>query len=117
MKGFLRRDISVLMVAIYVVFYVSANFFYHSHVYANSKVVHSHPFGSKTHNHTADQIQLIQVVESSSYESSTPMAEVPAGIEGIQSTIVSIYGEQTAQIGAVAYPSLRAPPVSFCMSL
>jgi hypothetical protein len=57
--GKIRKITSLIFLLLYIGYYVSVNFFFHSHEYAWGTVTHSHPFPSSTNTHTTETLQLI----------------------------------------------------------
>ena len=44
---------------IFIAFYVSSTFFYHTHQLDSGNVTHSHPFSSQEHSHSSNALQSI----------------------------------------------------------
>jgi len=104
-----RKIFCILMLATYVFFYASSNFFYHTHIQFNSIVVHSHPFGDKAHNHTTNQIQILDIIASAVYESSENVTAPEFFAEFSDILELSLkHGEP--QLDNHSFVSLRAPP-------
>lgn len=107
----LRKHISLFLLLVYAFFFASTNLFYHSHHLANSTLVHSHPFSGAGHTHTANQILVIDAVNSAVYEESA-LQDIPEYIP-----IAFRYELCTGYTTPVLSPtvssfSLRAPPAS-----
>lgn len=108
MKGS-RKFIGISLVVVYAMFFASTNFFYHSHHFADFKLVHSHPFNNAGHSHTANQIALIALVDSEIYQESaivTAPAFVPVQLGD---EICRLYDGQLV-CASLQSVSLRAPP-------
>ena len=106
-----RKVIGLVLVVVYAFFFASTNFFYHSHQLADFKLVHSHPFSNAGHSHTANQIVLIQVIDSAVYEESSAVAApsdlpLPLVEEKLQWHAVPHVSPSVHSV------SLRAPPAS-----
>ncbi|MDO5442829.1 MAG: hypothetical protein Q4G10_04100 [Bacteroidia bacterium] len=104
-----RKSIGVILIAVYAFFFASTNFFYHSHQLADSRLVHSHPFSSANHSHTANQIVLINILDSAVYEESTAIA-APDIIPARQHVEISKPTVEPVLDGSFIHFSLRAPP-------
>ena len=63
-----RKFTGIALAVVYAFFFASTTLFYHSHQLADFKLVHSHPFTSGGHSHTAGQIILIDIVDSAVYQ-------------------------------------------------
>ena len=105
-----KRIISgIILASVYVFFFASTNLFYHSHIISNVKIVHSHPWSGAAHSHNADQVSLIEVLDSAVYQEteplfiSGPVPELPSKVE--TAVIVTVLRQP-----AVLSFSLRAPP-------
>ncbi|MDD5950389.1 MAG: hypothetical protein PUC53_00745 [Bacteroidales bacterium] len=61
---------SVLSLLLFAFFFASTNLFTHVHDGPEGRVVHSHPWSAKSHNHSDGQFQLIQLLSNSIFESS-----------------------------------------------
>lgn len=108
-KG-LRKYVGLFLVVVYAFFYASTNMFYHTHQFSDGRVVHSHPFGEKGHNHTAGQILLFSVVEEGAYNG----AETIHSPEFIPVDSIEVSSDEradAAQSVHCRFFSLRAPPV------
>lgn len=105
-----KRIISgLVLAAVYAFFFASTNFFYHSHIISDVKIVHSHPWSGSAHSHSADQITLIEVLDSAVYEESeTLVAPVPVPMAVCRTA--SELTESPAFSVSVLTFSLRAPP-------
>jgi hypothetical protein len=54
-----KKILSVFLIGFFVNYYVSTNFFGHTHKYAWGTVTHSHPYTSGTHTHSTNALYLI----------------------------------------------------------
>ena len=59
-----NRIFAIFLLLLYTFFFVSTNLFVHSHQGPTYKIVHSHPWSGKTHNHSANEFQLISLLSS-----------------------------------------------------
>lgn len=106
----MRRNISILLLAVYAFVFASTNFFYHSHQSANGIIAHSHiSLGRTAHSHSLGQFQLIDQLNHMPYE----------GADNIEiQEVLPIYGRHIEVLRDAAAPlghpelsfSLRAPP-------
>lgn len=104
-----RKFIGLVLVAVYALFFASTHFFYHSHQFADFKLVHSHPFNNAGHSHTANQIALFSLLDSESYQDSS-IADAPAFVPvQIGEKICGHYSGQFVST-LLQSVSLRAPP-------
>ena len=98
-----------LLLVVYLGYFTGTNFFVHSHRFQNHVVVHSHPFAAKNHGHSANEFQLISLLQEATCLSSESlsMADCPA--------VPSLELEARALVcwpmgSAVKTPQLRGPP-------
>ena len=106
-----RKYTGLFLILVYAFFFASTNLFYHSHQFADYKLVHSHPFSIPGHSHTANQILLIDFTDSADFQESAELS-VPGAILGF--SVLGIYGDIADDIlcGINFSYSLRAPPAS-----
>ena len=99
----------IILAAVYAFFFASTNLFYHSHIISDVKIVHSHPLSGAAHSHNADQVSLIEVLDSAVYQETGALfisAPVPEMM-----FIAEAADIVTAPCGpAILSFSLRAPP-------
>ena len=55
----IKKIVSLFLLALFVSYYVSTNFFIHTHSYDYGTITHSHPYTSGTHTHSSSAFQLI----------------------------------------------------------
>lgn len=108
-KG-LRKYAGLFLLVVYTFFYASTSMFYHVHQLSDGRVVHSHPFSDKSHNHTAGQIQLLSVVEEGVYDGSESV-QSPEFIPAESVEMTSDGRVDAVQSVHCRFFSLRAPPV------
>ncbi len=106
-----RKFISLTLVVVYAFFLASTTMFYHSHQLADFKLVHSHPFTSHGHTHTAGQILLIDIVDSAAYKESSSMS-VPVSIPVAADPDLFVRYVEPVLAPVFFLFSLKAPPVS-----
>lgn len=99
----------IVLAAVYAFFFASTNLFYHSHIISDVKIVHSHPWSGAAHSHNAEQISLIEVLDSAVYQE-TEATVIPGPIPETFFRVAAI-----AHVAAPIQPtiltfSLRAPP-------
>lgn len=106
-----RKYTGLFLILVYAFFFASTNLFYHSHQLANHKLVHSHPFSIPGHSHTANQILLINLIDSADFQESAELS-VSDAICGFSFT--EIFDNRSCDIlyGIKFSYSLRAPPAS-----
>ena len=63
---------SVILLVLFAFFFASTNLFFHTHEGLSGKIVHSHPWGAKSHNHTGAQFQTISMLSANIFEMSAP---------------------------------------------
>lgn len=59
-----RKLISYLLITLFAFHFVSTKLCFHTHQLPCGKIVHSHPFGSKSHTHSSLQFELISSLDS-----------------------------------------------------
>lgn len=100
----------IVLAAVYAFFFASTNFFYHSHIISDVKIVHSHPWSGAAHSHNADQISLIGTLDSAIYEEAEAI-NVPGPVPEAVHTAVAEAPVAEPHLAAILTFSLRAPPV------
>lgn len=69
---------SGLSLLLFAFFFASTNLFTHVHEGEEGRIVHSHPWSAKSHNHTDAQFQIIQLLSGNSFrEEENERLEVP----------------------------------------
>ena len=106
-----RKYTGLFLILVYAFFFASTNLFYHSHQLADYKIVHSHPFSIPGHSHTANQILLIDLIDSADFQESAELS-VPDAVPGFSVTVISDKCADDVLSGFNFYYSLRAPPAS-----
>lgn len=106
-----RRIFGVILVLVYAFFFASTNFFYHSHLIADHRLVHSHPFSGADHSHTAGQVLLITAADSSFYQEAEAVS-VPDLVQLPFQALLCLLDVTSEQPPAIFSFSLRAPPSS-----
>ena len=106
-----RKYTGLFLILVYAFFFASTNFFYHTHQLADHKLVHSHPFSIPGHSHTANQILLIDIIDSADYQESSEVP-VPDSAPGLSLPEISEFITDNVLSGAFFFYSLRAPPAS-----
>lgn len=97
------------MIIVYAFFFASTNLFYHSHLIADIKIVHSHPWSSNNHSHNTSQLTFISFLDSEIFQDAT-------SIEAPEATLTQIFiadevcPEDFIISRNVLTISLRAPP-------
>lgn len=102
---------SALALVLFAFFFASTNLFPHVHEGPEGRIVHSHPWSGKAHNHSDSEIQLLQIFSANIYlysghvefvtaeSPSFPVIPVLTLPEVVQTVFHHVLG-------------LRAPPVS-----
>lgn len=109
MKG--RKYFGLVLIVVYAFFFASTNYFSHSHQLENYRLVHSHPFNTPGHSHTANQILLISIVDSSLYQKSSDILVPDRFVPLTCFEIISGPKEEIYSGSFYSY-SLRAPPAN-----
>lgn len=104
-----RKYTGIILMLVYAFFFASTNFFYHSHQLADSKIIHSHPFSIPGHSHTANQIFLINQIDSADFLDSAQV-QVPDVIPGLSCPEFSLRCADKVLSAVYSSHSLRAPP-------
>ena len=106
-----RKYTGLFLILVYAFFFASTNLFYHTHQLADYKLTHSHPFSIPGHSHTANQILLINLIDSADLQESAELS-VPDAAPGF--SCPEIYDNRTDDVlsGVIFFNSLRAPPAS-----
>lgn len=92
---------------VYAFFFASTNLFVHSHQFRGYTVVHSHP--GKAATHTADQIQLISILDNSTYDASDMVIAPESDVVLVcDVTTVAVCDAFVSDVPLSS--SLRAPP-------
>lgn len=98
-----------ILFIVYAFFFASTNFFYHSHLLDDVKIVHSHPWNTTGHSHNSNQILLISAISSAAYEESDPI-DVPVYYSSDFSRILAVRCIDAECVSPCNDLSLRAPP-------
>jgi len=106
-----RKIVSVLLLFVYAAYFASTNLCYHTHLLANGKIVHSHPFwGAKGHSHSSGQLHTIDLLCHTPYsegEEARVQEILPAYFIFLEFAPVAV---DLLRISSHLF-SLRAPPV------
>lgn len=108
-----RRILSFLLVTVYAFYFVSCNFFYHTHEGVGGRIVHSHLYGGMAHDHTANQISTLSLLNLDVFLEGD-VVDAPAPLVSL---LLEDYGSfsQKDYILISSQPSLlRAPPFMVC---
>ena len=106
-----RKYSGLFLILVYAFFFASTNLFYHSHQLADYKLVHSHPFSIPGHSHTANQILLIDLIDSADFQESAELS-VPDAVPGFSCPEIMGNSTEVVRSGVIFSYSLRAPPAS-----
>lgn len=106
-----RKYTGLFLILVYAFFFASTNMFYHTHQLADYKLIHSHPFSIPGHSHTANQILIIDLVDTEGFQESDGLS-VPDAAPGISCPEFSVSYTDAVLPGVFSFYSLRAPPAS-----
>ena len=105
----LRSYSALLMLVLFSCYYCGISMFQHTHISNGSSVVHSHLGGSSDHDHTQEQIAVIDILSTFQSE----CAPAPFSMDTpsfIIETSCTAYIETPHLNGAHSVLSLRGPP-------
>ena len=105
-----RKIISLLLAAVFLQYFASTTFFVHTHKLPTRTIVHSHPFPSKEHSHTDNQVLCLDLLSQAIYVT-TPQLEAPGFTACIVRTVGGWWSDVCGQQQDVCDIRLRAPPV------
>ena len=102
---------SIILLVLFAFFFASTNLFFHTHEGLSGKIVHSHPWSAKSHNHTSAQFQAISILSANIFDisASVDVSDCPQ-----RPLIESAYPDYCPAIMGI-HPgtiSLRGPPMS-----
>lgn len=104
-----HRIIAIFLAMLMVVYVGNVSCFVHKHKVGDVTIVHSHPFTSSSHSHTATSLTTLSLI---SHFCSLPVAEAVETETFLQLLRVLILGDVvSSECGDVLSSSLRAPPV------
>ncbi len=106
----MRKDrnkyiVSLGLLILYLVFQAGTSVFPHTHIIDGEKMVHSHPYSSAGHDHTSDQVKVIELLSSGQ----TLKVQIPF----IQKVELPVLYELSFSEG----PSILHDPYTRCVSL
>lgn len=67
MKRRFSRVSGIVLFVLFAFFFASTNLCIHTHEGPHGKIVHSHPWSGKSHNHSSSQFQLISLLSATAY--------------------------------------------------
>ena len=105
------RVSSIILLVLFAFFFASTNLFFHTHEGISGKIVHSHPWSAKSHNHTGAQFQAISLLSANIFDLSDSVDRVDCPQCPL---IETAHFDKSASIAGV-HPgaiSLRGPPMS-----
>lgn len=102
---------SVLMLLVFAFFFASTNLFTHVHYGEEGRIVHSHPWSAKSHNHTDAQFQTIQLLSANLFQS---QEEFHLDIPYLYAEVLISFPLPEIHISTLIHHvlGLRAPPMS-----
>lgn len=110
MRCRMNKMVSYLMLVVYLGYFTGTTIFIHQHQFQNHIVVHSHPYTNHQHEHTANQLLMLdQLQDRTSTEA--VYFYVPIVAESLCCALTPVLSLQPVCDCDVAIPQLRAPPV------
>ena len=104
-----KKIVPLLLLVLFVNYYISTNFFLHSHVFADEVVTHSHPYTSETHTHSANALQLITNLTNTLFVGLAAIFFLALYVI-LRPFVCSFYKQRTFD-SLIGCNLLRAPPV------
>jgi len=104
-----KKILSVVLVGLYLSFYASTHFFYHTHQYTWGTVTHSHPYTQGTHTHSAHALQLINNLTNMLFTGG--VSAVCSMVLWVSTILFSSTETGHAPSLLIGSNQLRAPPV------
>lgn len=102
---------SIILLVLFAFFFASTNLFFHTHEDLSGKIVHSHPWSAKSHNHSSAQFQAISILSANIFDASA-QTDVPDCPQRL--LVASAYSDYCPDVTGI-HPgtiSLRGPPMS-----
>jgi flagellar biosynthesis protein FlhB len=100
---------ALVLAFLFMGYYAGATLFYHSHTDNRQVISHSHPYTSRNHTHTSEQLQLISFL--SVVIMTLPAVIVFWGLLNIFTGVFLFTGIPSIYAAKRTVLSLRAPPV------
>ena len=97
------------MMVLFSCYYCGISMFQHTHITNGSSVVHSHLGGSSQHDHTQEQIAIIDILSTFQSECAPTPFSIDAPSFFIDSSCTA-YIQTPLLLGAHSVLSLRGPP-------
>lgn len=97
------------MMVLFSCYYCGISMFQHTHITNGSSVVHSHLGGSSQHDHTQEQIAIIDILSTFQSECAPTLFSMDAPSFFIKSSCTA-YIQTPLLLGAHSVLSLRGPP-------
>jgi len=104
----MKKILSLFLFVLFVGYYASTNFFYHSHEYAWGTITHSHPYTSGTHTHSVNVLQLINILTNTPFVGG--WAILFLALFSIAGAFVCSFYRQHTLNSIIGGNLLRAPP-------
>jgi len=104
-----KKILSFFLVALFMSYYASTTFFFHSHDCKNGIVTHSHPYTSATHTHSANALQLIESLTTTFFVLGGVVFAIMLFLIS-REFLYSFYKQHTLN-SLIGSNPLRAPPV------
>ena len=105
----LRTYSSIVLLLLFSCYYCSISMFQHTHIANGSSIVHSHMGGSSEHDHTQEQVAVIDILSTFQSES----APTPFSIDSpciLLEASRTFYLQMPHLTGACDVHALRGPP-------
>ena len=103
-----KKILSFLLVALFISYYASTHFFYHTHHYTWGAIAHSHPYTSEMHTHSAGTLQLINSLTTLLFVGGTAVfCTMLLRVSKVRFSALETRHDTSLHIGSI---QLRAPP-------
>ena len=105
----LRTYSSIVLLLLFSCYYCGISMFQHTHIANGSSIVHSHMGGSSEHDHTQEQIAVIDILSSFQSECATAPFSMDSPSFLLEASY-TCYIETPYLLSAVHVHTLRGPP-------
>ena len=104
-----KKIVPLLLLALFIGYYASTNFFIHTHNLTYGTITHSHPYTSGTHTHSINILQFIDSLTTAFFVSAGAILLLML-FSILRASLCSFYRQHTLNFLIDSHP-LRAPPV------
>lgn len=104
-----HRIVAVFFTLLLIVYVGNTTFFIHEHNVGDLKIVHSHPYSSASHSHTANTFAAISLLSAI-----TALSDIFIGEIEVDERLLAVLEQETEQFfyfESIYNLSLRAPPI------